>query len=591
MTDPLPSPPPTNNPFNPSPYPYGFVRWFPILTVLRSYQPQWLFRDISAGLVLTAILIPAGMGYAEAAGLPAIYGLYATIVPLIAYAIFGPSRILVLGPDSALIALIAATVLPLSHGDTNRTVAIAGMLAILSGFLCIFAGIAKFGFITELLSKPIRYGYLNGIALTVFIGQLPKLFGFSVHGNSLLQELNELVQGILAGKTNWTALAIGISCLATILGFKRFFPKISGVLVAAIGATLITSSFGLATTKNISVVGILPQGLPTFQIPQITPSDFNVLLSSAVAIALVSFADMSVLSRTFALRGGYKVDRNQELIALGIVNIATGCFQGFSVSSSASRTPVAESAGAKTQITGVVGALCIALLLFFVPMLLQDLPHAALGAVVISATFAIVEISNVLRLYQLRRFEFFLSIVCFLGVALLGVIQGIFIAVGLALLAFVWSAWRPYYAVLGRVDGLKGYHDIVRHPEARRIPGLVLFRWDAPLFFANAETFNYQVMRSVADAPTPSKWVVVAAEPVTDIDVTAADAIADLDRTLQDVGIELCFAEMKGPVKDRLKRYGLFSKLGTENFFPTIGQAVDRYLEVQQVEWRDWDEL
>ncbi|MEE3719435.1 SulP family inorganic anion transporter [Tumidithrix elongata RA019] len=591
MTDPLPSPPPANNPFNPSPYPYGFVRWFPILTVLRSYQPQWLLQDISAGLVLTAILIPAGMGYAEAAGLPAIYGLYATIVPLIAYAIFGPSRILVLGPDSALIALIAATVLPLSHGDTNRTVAIAGMLAILSGFLCIFAGIAKFGFITELLSKPIRYGYLNGIALTVFIGQLPKLFGFSVHGNSLLQELNELVQGILAGKTNWTAFAIGISCLATILGFKRFFPKISGVLVAAIGATLITSSFGLATTKNISVIGILPQGLPTFQIPQITSSDFNVLLSSAVAIALVSFADMSVLSRTFALRGGYKVDRNQELIALGIVNIATGCFQGFSVSSSASRTPVAESAGAKTQITGVVGALCIALLLFFVPMLLQDLPHAALGAVVISATFAIVEISSVLRLYQLRRFEFFLSIVCFLGVALLGVIQGIFIAVGLALLAFVWSAWRPYYAVLGRVDGLKGYHDIVRHPEARRIPGLVLFRWDAPLFFANAETFNYQVMRSVADAPTPTKWVVVAAEPVTDIDVTAADAIAELDRTLQDVGIELCFAEMKGPVKDRLKRYGLFSKLGTENFFPTIGQAVDRYLEVQQVEWRDWDEL
>jgi MFS superfamily sulfate permease-like transporter len=314
------------------------------------------------------------------------------------------------------------------------------------------------------------------------------------------------------------------------------------------------------------------------------------LAAGALAIALVSFADTSVLSRTFALRGGYTVDQNQELIALGAANAAAGLFQGFSISSSSSRTPVAESAGAKTQLTGVVGALCIALLLVFAPTLLQNLPNAALGAVVISACISLVDVKSVIRLYHLRRGEFWLSIVCFLGVALIGVIQGIFIAIALALLGFIWRAWRPYDAVLGRVDGLKGYHDVTRYPEARRVPGLVLFRWDAPLFFANAEIFREHVMQAIADAPTPTKWVVVAAEPVTDIDITAAEALSALDDDLARFGIELCFAEMKDPVKDKLKRYGLFTKLGADLFFPTLGQAVDRYLDAQQVAWSDWDE-
>jgi len=581
--------PPPIAPFPLTSRPHGLARWLPIIAVLRNYKRSWLTQDLSAGLVLTAILIPAGMGYAEAAGLPAIYGLYATIIPLIAYAIFGPSRILVLGPDSALIPLISATVLPLAGGDPAKAIAIAGMLAILSGGMCIIAGIAKFGFITDLISKPIRYGYLNGIALSVIIGQMPKIFGLSITGNTIWDELIALVQNVHDGKTNIVALAIGSSCLFVILGLKHFAPKISGVLIAVVGATIVSSLFDLSH-QGVSVVGILPQGLPTWQIPNITPVKFDTLFSSALAIALVSFADMSLLSRTFAIRGGYKVDRNQELIALGIANIGAGLFQGFSVSSSASRTPVAEAAGSKTQVTGIVGAICIAIVLFFAPMLLQNLPQAALSAVVISAGIAIFEITGTLRLYQLRRFEFGLSIVCFAGVAFLGVIQGIFIAVGLALLAFVWSAWRPHYAVLGRVDGIKGYHDVSRHPEARRIPGLVIFRWDAPLFFANAETFCERVMQSVVTAPTMTNWVLVAAEPVTDIDITAADAIAELDKTLCQAGIELCFAEMKGPTKDRLKRYGIFNTLGKENFFPTIGQAVDAYLEINKVEWKDWDE-
>ncbi len=579
------------NPLARTGQPRGLRRWVPGVALVRGYQRSWLTKDLGAGLVLTAILVPVGMGYSEAAGLPAIYGLYATIVPLIVYAVFGRSRILVLGPDSSLAAVIAATILPLAGGSVERAVAFAGMLAILSGALCILAGIARFGFVTDLLSKPIRYGFLNGIALTVLVGQLPKFFGFSVRGEDLIQEATGLVHGILDRQTNWTAFLIGAASLIVINGSRRWLPRIPGVLIAVVGAMIVVASFDLAAKNGISVVGRLPEGLPAFRIPAVSLNEIAPLVAGATAIALISFADMSVLSRMFALRGGYKVDANHELLALGMANVAAGLFQGFCVSSSTSRTAVAEAAGARSQFTGLVGAACVALLLIVAPMLLQDLPVAALAAVVISACVSLVEIRNVARLYRIRRVEFFLSIVCFLGVALIGVVQGIFIAVALALLIFIWRACRPYDAVLGRVDGLKGYHDITRHPEARRIPGLVLFRWDAPLFFANAGIFHERVLQAVADSPTPVKWVVVAAEPVTDIDVTAADTLAALNADLHQAGTELCFAEMKGPVKDHLKRYGLFAGLGTDNFFPTIGQAVDRYLEVNQVQWRDWDEM
>lgn len=568
----------------------GLTRWAPGLVVLRGYRRAWLANDIVAGVVLTAVLVPVGMGYAEAAGLPAITGLYATIVPLIAYALVGSSRVLVLGPDSALAGLIAATILPLAAGDPDRAVALAGALALLSGALCCLAGLFRFGFIADLFSKPIRYGYLNGIALTVMVGQLPKLLGFSVAGDSLLQRTGGLVRGVVSGQANGAACAIGLACLIVMLVLRRWVPRWPGVLIAVVGATLIVAFLDLAATADVAVVGAIPPGLPAIRLPAIALDDMRGLLPGAVAIALLSFTDMSVLSRTFAARGGYAVDSDQELVALGLANMAGGLFQGFSVSGSASRTPVAEAAGAKTQLTGVVGAACIALLLLVAPAALRDLPHAALSAVVIVACLALVEIAGVVRLYRMRRGEFVLSLICLLGVALLGVIQGIFLAVGLALLAFIWRAWQPYHAVLGRVDGLKGYHDVTRHPEARRIPGLVLFRWDAPIFFANAEIFRARVLRAVADAPTATTWVVVAAEPITDVDMTAADMLAELDQALHAAGMDLCFAELKGPVKDMLKRYGLFTDLGVENFFPTLGQAVDQYLARHQVAWQDWDE-
>jgi high affinity sulfate transporter 1 len=549
-----------------------------------------LLKDAVAGLVLTAILLPAGMGYAQAAGLPAIHGLYATIVSLVVYAIFGPSRLLVLGPDSSLAALIAATILPLAGGSVERAIALAGALSVMTGIICVIAGLAKFGFVTELISKPIRYGYINGIAFTVIAGQLPAFFGFSVSVAEFPQEIIAFIHGLFQGQVNLAALIIGAMCMIVIFGCKHWAPAIPGVLIAVVGATLAVTFIRPLENAHLSVVSTLPQGLPALRLPIVSLKDLRDMLSGSIAIALVAFADSSVLSRIYSQRGGYTVDSNRELVSLGFVNLATGLFQGFSVSASASRTPVAEQAGAKTQVTGLVGALLVTLLLYFAPTLVKSMPHAALSAVVICACLGQIEISQVVRLYQLRRSEFMFSIACFLGVIVLGVIQGIFIAVGLALIAFIWRAWRPHNAVLGRVDGLKGYHDVLRHPEARRIPGLVLFRWDAPLFFANAAVFEERVQHAIALAPTPTKWVLVAAEPVTDVDVTAADMLAELDKKLHDAGMDLCFAEMKGPVKDILKRYGLFDSFGNENFFPTIGQAVDQYLVSHKVDWQDWDE-
>jgi high affinity sulfate transporter 1 len=568
----------------------GLRRWLPGLALLNRRSGEELTRDITAGLALTALLVPVGMGYAEATGLPVIYGLYATIVPLLVYAIFGPSRILVIGPDSALSSLIAATVLPLAHGDPVRAATLAAALAILSGAFCILAGVARFGFITDLLSKPVRYGYLNGIAVTLLVSQLPKLLGAPSHNGSFPRVLVHLAEDLSAGKGNSTSFLIGLGCLIAIFAFRRWAPRWPGVLLAVAGATIAVKLLDPAMSAQLSVVGALPQGLPGFRIPHVTLDELLTLAAGATAIVLVSIADMSVLSRIYAMRGNYYVNDNQELIALGIANVATGLFQGFSVSSSASRTPVAESAGARSQLTGVVGALCIALLLIFAPQLMRHVPLAALSAVVIAAGWSILEIREVQRLYRLRRGEFALSTICFLGVALLGVVQGIFIAVGLSLLLFIWRAWRPYHAVLGRVDGMKGYHDISRHPEARRIPGLLLFRWDAPLFFANAEMFREQVLRALSQAPERTRWVVVAAEPVTDVDITAADVLAELYRELAQADIRLCFAEMKGPVKDNLKVYGLFDAIGADYFFPTIGQAVDRYSETFRIGWVDWED-
>ncbi|QZP32344.1 SulP family inorganic anion transporter [Pseudomonas sp. DR48] len=557
--------------------PSGWSRWLPGLQTLRSYKMEWLPHDIVAGLVLTTMLVPVGIAYAVASGLSGIYGLYATIVPLLAYALFGPSRILVLGPDSSLAAVILAVILPLSGGDPHRAIALAGMMAIVSGTVCILAGVARLGFITELLSKPIRYGYMNGIALTVLISQLPKLFGFKIESDGPLRNLWAIASEVIAGKTNWITFMIGAVTLVVILALKNY-KRVPGILIAVAAATLVVGMLDLAA-RGVAVLGTLPQGLPSLVIPWITRADIVPVLIGGFAVALVSFADTSVLSRVYAAKTQTYVDPNQEMVGLGVANLAGGFFQGFPISSSSSRTPVAEAAGAKTQLAGVVGALAVALLLVVEPDLLKNLPTSALAAVVIASAIGLIEITDLRRIYRIQRWEFWLSIACTVGVAVFGAIEGIGLAIVIAVIEFLWDGWRPYSTVLGRAEGVEGYHDITRYPDAQLIPGLVLFRWDSPLFFANAELFHDRVLDAVATSPTPVRWLVVAAEPVTSVDVTSADMLAELDETLHASGIKLCVAEMKDPVKDKMKRFGLFARLGETAFFPTIDTAVSGYLQ------------
>jgi len=533
---------------------------------------------------MTTMLVPVGIAYAEASGVPGINGLYATIFPLLVYAIFGPSRILVLGPDSALAPVILAVVLPLSNGDPQSAVTISGMMAIVSGVACVAAGVGRLGFVTELLSKPIRYGYMNGIALTVLLSQIPKLLGFSFSSKGPVRQAWGIIRKILEGNVNVVAFAIGASTLVLILVLKRK-PRLPGVLIAVVAATVVVAVFDLATRTGISVLGSLPRGLPLPKVPFLRIDDWTTILTGGLAVALVSFADTSVLSRTYAARLRTPVDPNQEMVGLGVANFAAAFFQGFPISSSSSRTPVAEAAGAKTQLTGIVGAFAIALLLVFAPQLLRNLPQPALAAVVIAAAIGLFELSDLRRIYRIQRWEFWLSMGCFAGVAVFGAIPGISIAIVVAVVEFLWDGWRPYSAILGRVEGVHGYHDIARYPQARQVPGLLLLRWDAPLFFANAELFRERVVATVAHSPTQVCWLVIAAEPITSVDVTAADTLAELDEELHRANVELCFAEMKDPVKDKLKRFELFTRLGEQSFFATIDEAVGAYVASHPVAW------
>ena len=564
----------TPPPLNPS-APH-WLRWLPGLAMLRTYQPAWLPRDIAAGLVLTTMLVPVGIAYAEASGVPGVYGLYATIIPLLAYALFGPSRILVLGPDSALAAPILAVVLGMSGGDPMRAVATASLMAIVAGLFCIVLGLLRLGFVTELLSKPISYGYMNGIALTVLVSQLPKLFAIRIDDAGPLRELWWLAQAIADGQTNWYSFAVGAASLAVILALKRF-DRVPGILIAVVLATLAVSIFRL-DGHGVKVLGEIPQGLPTFAVPWLTGVDIVRIVLGGCAVALIAFADTSVLSRTYAARTHTRVDPNQEMVGLGVANLAAGLFQGFPISSSASRTPVAEAAGARTQLTGVVGAVAVAALLLMAPNLLRYLPNSALAAVVIAAAIGLFEFRDLQRIYRIQQWEFWLSMLCFAAVAVFGAIPGICLAVVVAVIEFLWDGWRPHFAVLGRVPGLRGYHDTKRYPQAALIDGLVLFRWDAPLFFANAELFQQRLMEAVEAAPTPARRVVVAAEPVTSVDVTSADMLRELSQNLAEDGVALHFAEMKDPVRDKLRRFELTEVFRNECFHPTIGSAVDDYL-------------
>ena len=548
-------------------------RWLPGLETARAYRRAWLLPDLRAGVVLTALLIPAGIGYAEVAGLPPETGLYATILPLLAYAIFGPSRILVLGPDSALAPIIAAAILPLALGDDERAVALAGLLALMVGVILLLGGLIRLGFVTDLISKPIRVGYLNAIALLVLVSQIPPLLGFSIDRESPLADLSAIVAGIAEGRVDPLALAFGLGSLAVIVLVGRFVSRVPGVFVAVVLATALTAIFGLS--KRLPVVGALPQGVPAPALGGVGWTDVAELALPALGLALIAFTDTAVLSRAFAARRGESVSGSQEMAAIGVSNLASGLFGGFPISASSSRTPVAETAGARTQLTGLVGAALIVVFMLAAPGLTAYLPSATLAAVVIVAASSLIDVRGFIAIARMNRVDALLSLAALVGVLVVGVIQGIAVAIGLSFLAFVNQAWRPYRAELGRRHGVRGYHDLSRHPDGERLPGIVIVRFDAPLFFANGGLFDDYVRETVTRAGRDVRTVILAAEPITDIDTTAIDELVELDDFLASRGITLIFAEMKGPVKDLLRDYGLSGRFPPERFAQTVGAAVD----------------
>jgi high affinity sulfate transporter 1 len=569
----------------------GLARWIPGLDLVRRYRRQWLLRDVLAGLALTALLVPQGMAYAELAGLPAVTGLYTSVLALLAYAVFGPSRIMVVGPDSALGPMIAAAILPLvaADGDPTRAIALASILAFLMGAYCIVAGIVRVGTLAELFSRPMRVGYLSGLAIVVVVSQLPKLFGFSTTANGLRAEFHAFVQGISDGKAVSASLLIGVASLVAILVLRFWLPNVPGVFLAVVGATVLVSVFDLSA-HGVAVLGVIPPGIPKPSIPRVGLHDMGTLALAALGMAFVTLADTSALSRSLAAKRGANVDQNQELIALGTANLSAGLFQGFPVSASATRTVAAESSGSLTQMTGVIGALCILVLLTFTNGLLQNLPNSVLAAIVIAAAVRLFDLATLRWLWRVRKSEFLLSLAALLGVAIFGVLPGIAIAVALSVGDFVRQAWRPHTAILGRIPGRKGYHDIERHPEAVQIPGLLIFRFDAPMFFANAEFFSDGVKKAIATRQESIAWIVLAAEPITDIDTSAVEALDQLLDDLEVESVHLVLAELKGPVKDRLRSYGLYERLGDDRFFATIGTAVRGYLDASGVEWVDWSD-
>lgn len=558
----------------------------PGVRVITTYRSSWLGQDVTAGLVLTALLVPQGMAYAELAGLPAVTGLYATMLPLLVYFVLGPSRILVLGPDSAVSPVVAAAVIPVAGASATARMETAALLAIVVGAILGLGAVLRLGFVTDLISKPVRIGYLAGIAVTVLATQLPKLLGIPLTAESFADAVRSLPGAL--HETDPAALAIGVGSLGLIFGLRRVAPRMPSVFMAVAMATVAVALLGLA--DDVAVVGELPQGLPRLTVPTISADDLGTLVASAFAVALVAFADTSVLSRSYAAKLGQSVDQNRELFALGAANAVAGLFQGFPLSSSSSRTPVAEAAGSRTQLTGVIAAAGIALVLVVGAGLTRNLPQAALAAVVMAAVIGLIDLATLRWLARVNPVDFWLALAAFVGVVAFGILVAIAVAIGLSTLAFLWRSWHPYDAVLGRVSGRKGYHDTSRHPEATLVPGLVLYRFDAPLFFANAGVFEEGLLRAVEAAPQPVRRIVVAAEPITDVDTTAADMLIELARELRSGGIELAFAELKGPPKDKLDAYGLIELIGEERFYSTIGDAVHAHVDEHAVEWRDWED-
>ncbi|WUJ69531.1 SulP family inorganic anion transporter [Kribbella soli] len=546
----------------------------PGVETLRQYQRSWLRPDVVAGLTVAAYFVPQVMAYAELAGLPAVVGLWVALGPLVLYFLLGTSRLMSLGPESTTALLTATAIGPLAAGDPARYATLAAVLALLVGVICVVGWAARLGFLADLLSKPVLIGYLTGIAVIMMTGQLGRLTGAPVEGDSPPAEILSAVR--LIGQWELAPVVLSVVALVLLLVLARWTPRLPGPLIVVVLAAFVTWAAGLGD-KGVELVGAVPSGLPTLQVPSMSLHDVGLLALPAVGVALVGYTDTVLTGRAFASRGGGRTDPGRELLVLGLANLSAGFVRGFPISSSGSRTALAAASGAKSQVYSLVAAVAIVATLLFAGPLLATFPIPALGALVVFAAIRLIELGEFRRIAAFRRSEFLLALATTVGVIALDVLYGVLLAVALSVLDVLRRVARPHDGILGYVPGIAGMHDIDDYPDARPVPGLVVYRYDSPLFFANAEDFHRRALAAVDDASDPVRWLLLNTEANIQIDVTAVDALDALREELASRGIVLALARVKQDLRDDLEASGFLDRLGPGRVFYTLPTAVEAF--------------
>jgi high affinity sulfate transporter 1 len=552
------------------------LRWMPGLADLRDYRREWLPADALAGLSVAAIQVPTAIAYAVLAGFSPEVGLYASVLPLVAYALFGSSRQLIVGPDSATCAMVAAALLPLAGGDPHRYADYSIVLALLVGGFSVIGGLARIGFLADFLSRPILTGFLNGTGLSIIAGQLGKLLGISLHSREFLGQLREVVSRL--GETHALTAMLGLGLLVVLVALKRLAPRIPGPLAGVILGGVLWTILQPAAI-HVQVVGEVPGGLPAFGIPSIDPGDLRALAIAALGIALVSFCSAMLTARSFAARNHYEIDANQDFIALGIANVSSGLSHGFVISGADSRTAVNEVSGGKSRVTGLFAAAATAAVVLFLTGPLRVIPNTALAAVLIMAGVGLLDVTTLRRLRTIDRFEFRLSIATTLGVLLAGVLPGILIAVGLAIVRLLGLTARPTDAILGEVPGQDGYQDVAEHPDATVVPGLIIYRFNAAPLFFNAGYLAQRIRAVVAAAPVKPRWFLYSAEGGNMLDFTGAEALEQVYGELAAQGITFALARPRGRFNAMLRQTGLAARIGENRIFPSVQSGVKAFRE------------
>jgi len=547
---------------------------FPGLAALLRYDRSWLPNDLLAGISVAAVAVPVAIAYSQLAGVPPVNGLYAGILPLVAYAIFGTSRQLILAPDAATCAVVATIVAPLAAGNPDRIIPLTMVLSMITGVFCIVAGIARLGFLTNFLARPILTGYLNGIALSIISGQLGRLFGFSVESPSFFRLLWQFFAKL--SETHWLTFGFGLGTFVLLRVLKHLVPKIPSPLVAVVVGIAASYFFNLGK-HGVAIVGSIPAGLPALMIPKFGANDLGPLVLGAAGLALISFNSGMVTARGFAVKNRYEIDSNKEFIAFGVADIGAGLMQGFAVSGADSRTAINDSVGGKSQVTSLVAAGLLVLVLLFLTGPLSFLPITVLAAVLINAALGLFDLKSLLKLRRISYKEFDLSLLATLGVITLGVLPGVVIAVGMAMLLVLIRSSSPRDAVLGRLPGGEGFQDIQDHPQAETIPGLMIYRFEAGLLFYNSDCFKSRIRAHIKDAAVTPQRFLLDAESMPFLDSTGAACLEEVVEELSRQGIGFAVARHNERFRLMFERTGLNKKIGDANLFPTLETAVAAY--------------